>query len=285
MNDIRRTILWVIFGFSMILLWDQWQIFNGHQATFFPTPKTPSQVEAAKTTAASQVPNAVSTNAQPGVLPVEEKAAAVQTPKFEITTDVLKISVDAQGATIARVEFLKHADHNHPGKNIVLLDESNERVYTAQTGLISGAGNVALPTHKTPMNLRAGPVSLVEGQDKLAVSFESEAVNGVKLVKTYAFKRVNMTSPSRIRSLTRAVKTSRRSSISNWCETGTNHKASRLFIRLLQAQRFIPKPKNTKKSNLKTLRKTKWMLKSNRTMAISPWFNTTLLALGCCPMV
>ncbi len=41
MNDIRRTILWVIFGFSMVLLWDQWQIHNGKQATFFPSaPKT-----------------------------------------------------------------------------------------------------------------------------------------------------------------------------------------------------------------------------------------------------
>ena len=30
MNDIRRTILWVVFGFSMVLLWDQWQIYNGH---------------------------------------------------------------------------------------------------------------------------------------------------------------------------------------------------------------------------------------------------------------
>jgi YidC/Oxa1 family membrane protein insertase len=38
MNDIRRTILWVIFGFSMVLLWDQWQIFNGQKATFFPAP-------------------------------------------------------------------------------------------------------------------------------------------------------------------------------------------------------------------------------------------------------
>ena len=36
MNDIRRTILWVIFGFSMVLLWDQWQIHNGKKATFFP---------------------------------------------------------------------------------------------------------------------------------------------------------------------------------------------------------------------------------------------------------
>ena len=37
MSDIRRSILWVIFGFSLVLLWDQWQIHNGRQATFFPT--------------------------------------------------------------------------------------------------------------------------------------------------------------------------------------------------------------------------------------------------------
>jgi len=30
MNDIRRTILWVIFGFSLVLLWDQWQLHNGN---------------------------------------------------------------------------------------------------------------------------------------------------------------------------------------------------------------------------------------------------------------
>ena len=35
MNDIRRTILWVIFGFSMVMLWDQWQIHNGNKPTFF----------------------------------------------------------------------------------------------------------------------------------------------------------------------------------------------------------------------------------------------------------
>ena len=34
MNDIRRTILWVIFGFSLVLLWDQWQVFNGNKPTF-----------------------------------------------------------------------------------------------------------------------------------------------------------------------------------------------------------------------------------------------------------
>lgn len=38
MNDIRRTILWVIFGFSLVLLWDKWQVHNGKKATFFPAP-------------------------------------------------------------------------------------------------------------------------------------------------------------------------------------------------------------------------------------------------------
>ena len=39
MTDIRRTILWVIFGFSLVMLWDQWQVYNGRQATFFPSGK------------------------------------------------------------------------------------------------------------------------------------------------------------------------------------------------------------------------------------------------------
>ena len=46
MNDIRRTILWVIFGFSMVLLWDQWQIHNGKKATFFPSPTQPASATA-----------------------------------------------------------------------------------------------------------------------------------------------------------------------------------------------------------------------------------------------
>ena len=58
MNDIRRTILWVIFAFSLVMLWDQWQVHNGHKATFFPSA---SQTAAAKPGApASAVPPASS---------------------------------------------------------------------------------------------------------------------------------------------------------------------------------------------------------------------------------
>ena len=59
MNDIRRTILWVIFGFSMVLLWDQWQIHNGHKPTFFPQPAQPAAKAAAPVSGAdAPVPSA-----------------------------------------------------------------------------------------------------------------------------------------------------------------------------------------------------------------------------------
>ena len=61
MNDIRRTILWVIFGFSMVLLWDQWQIYNGKSATFFPSSKPAATATApagASSVPASSVPAA-----------------------------------------------------------------------------------------------------------------------------------------------------------------------------------------------------------------------------------
>ena len=56
MNDIRRTILWVIFGFACVLLWDKWQVHNGNKAMFFPsTTEMAAKPAAASPGAAPQV--------------------------------------------------------------------------------------------------------------------------------------------------------------------------------------------------------------------------------------
>jgi len=57
MNDIRRTILWVIFGFSIVLLWDQWQLHNGNKATFFPSPPKQAAAGAASGPASAALPS------------------------------------------------------------------------------------------------------------------------------------------------------------------------------------------------------------------------------------
>ena len=219
MNDIRRTVLWVIFGFSMVLLWDQWQVFNGHKATFFPSPAPVASQASAQgagvpptgTTSASNtgnnamagansgvpsgVPapiggaptNAATTLSAAGNIPVQD--SAVQKREIiQLTTDVLKVDFDTEGGNVVRTEFLKHADVNRVGHNVVLLDNSAERIYMAQTGLISSVPGVNLPTHKTTMTARPGARSL-KGKDKtISLVFESAPQDGVQLIKTFTFK-------------------------------------------------------------------------------------------------
>jgi YidC/Oxa1 family membrane protein insertase len=194
MNDIRRTILWVIFGFSLVLLWDQWQIHNGRPATFFPAPPAKSApAPAAAASAAPAVPAAVPSASQAGpssehIVKSETQAAAVR-ERVEVSTDVLKLTFDSEGGSLVRSEFLRHHDQKHPEQNVVLLDESKERVYLSQTGLIAGAAGGSFPNHKTVMKLVSGERELKAGADELVVKFESPEIGGVKLVKTYTLKR------------------------------------------------------------------------------------------------
>jgi len=195
MNDIRRTILWVIFGFSMVLLWDQWQIFNGHKPTFFPTAGSQhTAATPAASPASSEIPTAVpSPSALPGTalpLPAPIPAQVTRTAeRIEVSTDVLKLSFDTEGGSVVRAEFLQHADMGMvKDRNMVLLDETKERMYLAQTGAIGSGASEAFPTHKTPMTF-SGPRTLADGADSLTVTFASADVGGLRLIKTYTLKR------------------------------------------------------------------------------------------------
>ncbi len=181
MNDIRRTILWVIFGFSMVLLWDQWQIHNGHKATFFP--KTEPAAAAKVAAASAAVPAASAAVAGPGQVPASQAPAAVR-ELIDVQTDLYKLRFDSEGGSLVYAEFLEHPDLLDPKNNFVLFDESKDRVYVAQTGLIGGQ----LPTHKSAMRF-AGERKLKDGQNELTLRFESDELGGVKLVKTYTLKR------------------------------------------------------------------------------------------------
>ena len=195
MNDIRRTILWVIFGFSMVLLWDQWQIHNGHKPTFFPQPATPPAAQGSPAVKSDAVPApavvaaAVTPGAGVSAVPgLGQPSATAQKQRIEVKTDVLQLSFDSEGGSLVQSVFKQYADLNDTRKGFVLLDESAGRVYVAQSGLIGAAG-ASLPTHKTLMTVVPGDRELKDGQNQLELQFQSPEVGGLKLVKTYVFKR------------------------------------------------------------------------------------------------
>ena len=199
MNDIRRTILWVIFGFSIVLLWDQWQAFNGKQATFFPKSTPVSAVATAPvmpSASATSVPTPSTSSVPAATAPVANLPLGLGvtlTPakreKLVVSTDVFSLTFDTEGGSLVKSSFVKFKDMADKTAGFVLLDESAGRVYVAQTGLIAASGGGPLPTHKTPMTVAPGERTLAPGQNELVVTFESQEIGGVKLVKTYTLKR------------------------------------------------------------------------------------------------
>lgn len=196
MNDIRRTILWVIFGFSMVMLWDQWQVFNGHKATFFPSASQTAGAPAPVPATAGGVSGQAAVNGAPAVnathnVEVAGVAAAAAAEQVTVTTDLFKAVINSQGATLDRLELLKYEDKNEASTHVVLFDNSSAATrYVAQTGLLNqiDTGD-KFPNHLTPMTPRAGPRELADGQSALEIAFESQPVGGLKYVKTYVFRR------------------------------------------------------------------------------------------------
>ncbi|WP_439520603.1 membrane protein insertase YidC [Hydrogenophaga sp.] len=196
MNDIRRSILWVVFGLSMVLIWDKWQIHNGQKPTFFPGSapvSAPAANTGAPAAADASLPMATtqgtpSTAVAGGEAPGGAPGAVAQ--RHEVSTDVFKLVFNSEGGSLIGAQLLKHAEATRQSKDqteqpFTLLTQAGERIYVAQTGLIGGS----FPTHKTPMTLVSGDTTLAEGRDELQVRFESAEVGGVKLVKTYTVRR------------------------------------------------------------------------------------------------
>jgi YidC/Oxa1 family membrane protein insertase len=183
--DIKRTVLWVVFSLSLLVLWDNWMRYTGKPSMFFPG--TSQQAKPAATDAAgtrSDVPQAtVTPGATAGTVP-STAAAQPSGERITIVTDVMKADIDTVGGEIKRLELLKHKDAIDPTKNVVLFDSSAKRTYLGQTGLI---GNAALPNHKTTFAARPGARALDNGsQVQLVLDAEQ---NGVKLTKVFTFKR------------------------------------------------------------------------------------------------
>lgn len=198
MNDIRRSILWVVFGFSMVLIWDKWQIHNGKPATFFPTATPPAATAPAQTgpagtasTGSVPSPTAPTAPAAAGAVPGTDTAApSAANTRHVVRTDVMELTFQSEGGALVGAKLLRHAQATG-GKTVgeaapfTLLTQENGRTYVAQTGLIGGS----FPTHKTPMTLVGNPAALADGQESLQVRFESGEVGGVQLATTYTLRR------------------------------------------------------------------------------------------------
>jgi YidC/Oxa1 family membrane protein insertase len=194
MTDIRRTLLWVVFTMSLVLLWDAWNKHSGQPSLF--TPSAPRAAASAPPAPASApLQTGVPIAAAPAVTAASPAVSATGAPaapsgqETVITTDRVKATFDSVGGSLVRLELLNHLDSEDRSRHVLLFDRSAERVYKAQSGLITAQQGVALPNHWTPMKRVPGPDTLAAGSNEVALRFESNGEAGVKLAKTYTLQR------------------------------------------------------------------------------------------------
>ena len=187
----KRTVLWIVFAVSLIVLWNNWMVASGKQSLFSPAP--PAKVAQQQPAKPSDVPTAVPAAAQPGSTAVPGAAApAAETaaPASQIvtvTTDVVKVNIDSTGGVIKRLELLQYPDHTDKTKNQVLFDVGGNNVYLGQTGLIGTSAAGTLPNHNTVYTVRPG-VRTLNGGNSVQLVMDAEQ-GGVRLTKTFTFRK------------------------------------------------------------------------------------------------
>jgi len=183
--DNQRLILLLVFSFSLVMLWDAW-LKQGMPKQVAPVAAVQGATPAGGS--AIPVPTAATPASGAAVVPVPvtvagEGSAAVV--REVIKTDLYVAEISSQGGDLTRLELVKHHATEDKAKSFVLFDNGGKHVYEAQSGLI---GN-NLPNHKSIYQFVAGNRELKDGQDLLEVRLETAATNGIKVSKTYTFRR------------------------------------------------------------------------------------------------
>jgi len=194
--DIRRTILLMIFAFSLLMLWNNWQVHQTGSSLFGETPSA-TQTDNGGTDrsgssssangavpAAPSAPNASVTTAQ-GAKPSAPAPKPAPDKTVTIETDVYRLTFNLTGAQIIRAELLKYPAMDDSSQPTVLLQQDGGRTYIVQSGVVGPAGT-DYPTHLAPFEMVSSD-TVMQG-DQLPVTFVSES-GGVRVTKTFTFER------------------------------------------------------------------------------------------------
>ncbi|MEZ5652704.1 MAG: membrane protein insertase YidC [Burkholderiaceae bacterium] len=177
--QMQRTILWVIFTMSLVLLWDAWQKHQGAPGMFQSAPRTEQRLE----TAGGAAPSGSSDGSVPVTAAPDTQAAQTapvaqpsigekQREIVGIHNDLVHIDVDLRGGVLVRGELLTHRAADGDGA-LQLFSSQRDRFYVAQYGLINAPAGVQYPTHVTQFSLEGdksdSAITLVANQGGLRV--------------------------------------------------------------------------------------------------------------------
>jgi YidC/Oxa1 family membrane protein insertase len=176
--DNQRLILFIVFLFSLFLLWEAWQDRHAPKPTAAPAATSVAAGGAPQPSQALNAPAAAVTAAPAG--------GFAQGARAVVETDVLRAVIDANGGDLRQLQLLDYRETEDKTQLLTLFEDTQTRPYLAQSGLVGGN----LPTHRSVFQLNPGTYRFSGGAAQLEVPLVwSDPATGVRVEKTYVFRR------------------------------------------------------------------------------------------------
>ncbi len=174
--DTRRLVLFVVFSFSIMMLWDAWQVKDAPK-TVAAEGANPAAIDASIPAPSSEAATSAAVDNGQFTLGAGET--------INVGTDLYQAKISTIGGDLRHLTLKKHlADGKKEGRFVLMDDAANPMLYVAQSGLI-GAD---LPNHKTAFTSESSSYQLSDGDQALDVKLTWQN-NGVTVDKIYTFHR------------------------------------------------------------------------------------------------
>lgn len=187
MIDYLRITLYATLIVILLVLFQAWD--KDH-------PKPIVTTQAVETTAANNyVPqladNAEITKPTTTASVTNPAVAAISSQKMiHVTTDVVQVDINPIGGNITQVKLLQYPEEINSKTPFVLLNDSKDARYIAQSGLLSANGPDT-SKGQAEYTVEQTDYALTSGQNEIKVNLHWQNADGLNITKTFTFQRDN----------------------------------------------------------------------------------------------
>ena len=180
--DLQRLFLFLIFSFSLVLVWDGWQRHQ-HPENYIQQKSNSAGIGQGESSQSKDTQKG-----EPLITNIGKQAKKTEPGKtIYVSTNLLDAEINSVGGDITYLALKKHPDAQDKSKPLVLFNKSvGSHSYVAQSGLL-GPG---LPTHNSDFEIEKDRYQAV-GNQSVKVLLHSAEKSDLKVTKSLVFNPNN----------------------------------------------------------------------------------------------
>lgn len=186
--DFQRLFLFLIFAFSLVLVWDGWQRYQHPEQNIQSGEVTHKDLSVPQDIPRSSTVQGTSNAKQVDLLPDSSSPQPATGKTIHVKTDFLDVEISTLGGDISRLALLEQPDSLDRSKPLVLFQRGQgTHNYYAQSGLLGPN----LPNHKSLFIAEQDQYELAGKAEQLQVRLKADDNSPLQVTKVFTFHRAS----------------------------------------------------------------------------------------------